>query len=54
VGLQFGDKVHCILNWERRYKLMRSHTAAHVIAALLNKSTGQKIGQNECNNMRYS
>ena len=39
-GLQKGDEVNCILNWERRYKLMRSHTAAHVLAALLNKGTG--------------
>jgi misacylated tRNA(Ala) deacylase len=46
-GLQIGDKVQCILNWERRYKLMRSHTAAHVIAALLNKSTGALITGNQ-------
>jgi misacylated tRNA(Ala) deacylase len=46
-GLQFGDKVNYILNWERRYKLMRSHTAAHVIAALLNKSTGALITGNQ-------
>ena len=39
-GLQADDKVNCILNWERRYKLMRSHTAAHVLASLLNKGTG--------------
>jgi misacylated tRNA(Ala) deacylase len=46
-GLQIGDKVQCILNWPRRYKLMRSHTAAHVIAALLNKSTGALITGNQ-------
>jgi Ser-tRNA(Ala) deacylase AlaX len=46
-GLQIGDKVHCILNWPRRYKLMRSHTAAHVIAALLHKSTGALITGNQ-------
>lgn len=47
VGLQPGDKVHCFLNWERRYKLMRSHTAAHVFAALLNKGTGALITGNQ-------
>ena len=47
VGLQPGDKVHCVLNWERRYKLMRSHTAAHVLAALLNKGTGALITGNQ-------
>jgi len=47
VGLQPGDKVQCSLNWERRYKLMRSHTAAHVLAALLNKGTGALITGNQ-------
>ena len=47
VGLQPGDSVRCILNWERRYKLMRSHTAAHVLAALLNKGTGALITGNQ-------
>ena len=39
-GLQIGDNVLCVLNWERRYKLMRSHTAAHVFASLLTNGTG--------------
>jgi len=47
VGLQPGDDVLCILNWDRRYKLMRSHTAAHVLAALLNKGTGALITGNQ-------
>jgi len=46
-GLQAGDDVYCVLNWERRYKLMRSHTAAHVLAALLNKGTGALITGNQ-------
>jgi misacylated tRNA(Ala) deacylase len=47
VGLQPGDNVRCVLNWERRYKLMRSHTAAHVITAVLNKGTGALITGNQ-------
>lgn len=47
VGLQPGDDVRCVLNWERRYKLMRSHTAAHVLATLLNKGTGALITGNQ-------
>ncbi len=47
VGLKEGDKVHCTLNWERRYKLMRSHTAAHTLAALLCKETGALITGNQ-------
>jgi misacylated tRNA(Ala) deacylase len=46
-GLQAGDGVSCVLNWERRYKLMRSHTAAHVLAGLLNKGTGALITGNQ-------
>jgi len=55
VGLQNGDVVCCILNWERRYKLMRSHTAAHVLAALLNKGTGALITGNQLeeNHVRF-
>jgi misacylated tRNA(Ala) deacylase len=30
-GLKQGDEVHCIVDWERRYKLMRMHSSAHVI-----------------------
>jgi misacylated tRNA(Ala) deacylase len=46
-GLQPGDQVCCVLNWERRYKLMRSHTAAHVLAGLLNQGTGALITGNQ-------
>jgi misacylated tRNA(Ala) deacylase len=34
-GLQEGDKVHCKLDWERRYLLMRYHTAIHVLSGVL-------------------
>ncbi len=46
-GLQAGDKVHLVLDWDRRYKLMRSHTAAHVVASLLNQGTGALITGNQ-------
>jgi misacylated tRNA(Ala) deacylase len=46
-GLQPGDKVTLTLDWDRRYKLMRSHTAAHVLAALLNQGTGALITGNQ-------
>jgi misacylated tRNA(Ala) deacylase len=46
-GLQVGDKVQLVLNWERRYRLMRSHTAAHVVASLLNQGTGALITGNQ-------
>jgi misacylated tRNA(Ala) deacylase len=46
-GLKEEDKVHCILDWERRYKLMRSHTAAHVFASLLCTGTGALVTGNQ-------
>lgn len=46
-GAIVGTTVNCVLNWERRYKLMRSHTAAHVLAATMNKETGVLITGNQ-------
>lgn len=46
-GLKSGDKVHCVLDWERRYKLMRSHTAAHLFASLLCDGTGALVTGNQ-------
>jgi len=47
IGLQKGDLIHCVLNWERRYKLMRSHTAAHVFASLLCTGTNALVTGNQ-------
>jgi len=34
-GLNVGDLVNCVIDWDRRYCLMRLHTAAHLIAAIM-------------------
>ena len=34
-GLKQGDKIKGKIDWERRYRLMRMHTAAHIIDAVL-------------------
>src|SRR4030065_2655993 len=34
-GLKVGDVVKGEVNWDRRYALMRLHTAAHLIAAIM-------------------
>jgi misacylated tRNA(Ala) deacylase len=47
VGLKVGDQVHCVLNWGRRYQLMRSHTAAHVFSSLLCSGTGALVTGNQ-------
>lgn len=46
-GLREGDRVHCVLDWERRYRLMRSHTAAHLFASLLCTGTGALVTGNQ-------
>ncbi|MBI2654936.1 alanyl-tRNA editing protein [Candidatus Woesearchaeota archaeon] len=48
-GLKVGDKVKGRIDWERRYRLMRMHTAAHIIdAVLFNEAkalcTGNQLG----------
>ncbi len=34
-GLSEGVKVHGVIDWERRYRLMRLHTAAHILSAIM-------------------
>lgn len=46
-ALQPGDEVEAVIDWERRYHLMRSHTAAHVVSALIRKKTGALITGNQ-------
>ena len=46
-GLKPGDKVHGILNWQRRYMFMRMHTAAHLLSAIIYKKTGALITGNQ-------
>ena len=36
-------KVHGVIDWERRYRMMRLHTASHVIAAVLYKRYGALV-----------
>tara|TARA_Y100000310_G_scaffold345729_1_gene468924 strand:+ start:6643 stop:7356 length:714 start_codon:yes stop_codon:yes gene_type:complete len=33
-GLKKGDKIKGVIDWERRYELMKMHTAAHVLSAV--------------------
>jgi len=46
-GLAAGDRVHCVLDWDRRYALMRSHTATHVLITVLNRRTGALVTGNQ-------
>ncbi len=48
-GLKVSDKVKCILDWERRYILMRMHTATHILSTLIHNRTGALITGNQLN-----
>ena len=45
--LEVGDEVECQIDWQRRHKLMRMHTAGHILSAIMYKSgiliTGNQI-----------
>lgn len=46
-GLKPGDRVSAALDWERRYRFMRSHTACHILSAAIFQETGAKITGNQ-------
>ena len=48
-GLQEGDTVHGVLDWDKRYVLMRMHTAAHILCEIFHKETGALITGNQLN-----
>ena len=47
LGLEEGDKVIGKINWERRYKLMRMHTAAHLLSGVFHTKLGALITGNQ-------
>ncbi len=46
-GLKAGDKVKGIIDWDRRYRFMRMHTATHIVANVIEKETGAQITGNQ-------
>lgn len=46
-GLQVGDTVECEIDWVRRYKMMRMHTAGHVLSAIMFQKSGILITGNQ-------
>ena len=45
--LRVGDRVHGALDWDRRFRIMRMHTSAHVLSAVVNRETGALITGNQ-------
>ena len=46
-GLSAGNKIKGVIDWMRRYNLMRAHTATHVLCNILHKETGGLITGNQ-------
>ena len=46
-GLSPGGDVHGSLDWERRFRIMRMHTSAHILSAVVNGETGALITGNQ-------
>jgi misacylated tRNA(Ala) deacylase len=38
-----GAKVHCSVDWDRRYKLMRTHTAMHILCGTVFRDYGALV-----------
>lgn len=45
--LRVGDRVHGVIDWDRRYRIMKMHTTAHVLSAVVNGETGALITGNQ-------
>ena len=42
-ALNVGDAVHGIVDWERRYRLMRTHTAMHILCGVVWRDYGAQV-----------
>lgn len=42
-----GSQVHGSIDWDRRYRIMRMHTSAHLLSSIFNKETGALITGNQ-------
>jgi len=42
-----GKMVHGVLDWDRRFRVMRMHTSAHILSSVVNGETGALITGNQ-------
>jgi misacylated tRNA(Ala) deacylase len=45
--LSVGEQLHGTIDWDRRHRIMRMHTSAHLLSAIFNKQTGALITGNQ-------
>ena len=46
---KIGESVHGAIDWDRRHKVMKMHTTAHILCAIVNRETGALITGNQIN-----
>jgi misacylated tRNA(Ala) deacylase len=46
-SLKPGDTVHGVIDWEKRHRVMRMHTTAHILSSVVNRETGALITGNQ-------
>lgn len=46
-GIHVGETIKGFVDWNRRYTLMRYHTACHILSAVVNQATGALITGNQ-------
>ncbi|MBI4149149.1 alanyl-tRNA editing protein [Candidatus Woesearchaeota archaeon] len=46
-GLRVGDTAQGVIDWNRRYTLMRMHTAAHILSEIVHRAAGALITGNQ-------
>ncbi len=42
-AIEPGTRVHGVIDWDRRYRMMQLHTASHVLAAVLYNKYGARV-----------
>lgn len=42
-GMAEGDRVHAVIDWERRYQLMRTHTTLHIMSGVVFRDLGAPV-----------
>jgi len=40
---EVGDPIHCSIDWDRRYQLMRTHSALHVLCGVVFRDYGAQV-----------
>ena len=43
IGINIDDPIRCEINWDRRYKLMRTHTALHILCGVVWRDYGAVV-----------